>query len=118
MRHTSTPPVPSSTWRSRRYIPDQHFDGELSTIRDNYNDRGDDNSESDDQPVRWVSKKAMGMHPSRDSFMSTLGKQVAVTQLTPTLVQPLHPQCWEFNIVLEEEDEREPAQLASKKVSN
>jgi len=60
----------------------------------------------------------MGKQPSKDSFTSTLGKRVAATQLTPTSAQPLHPERQEVHIVTEEEDEREPAPLASKKVSN
>jgi len=32
--------------------------------------------------------------------------------------QPLHPECWEVNIASGEEDERKPALLASKKVSD
>jgi hypothetical protein len=60
----------------------------------------------------------MGKRPSKDSFTSTLGKRVAATQLTPTSAQPLHPERQEVYIVSEEEDEREPAPLASKKVSN
>jgi len=87
-------------------------------LPDNYNDRRDDISESDDKPVRRQSRKAMGKRPSKDSFMSTLGKRVAATQLTPTSVQPLHPERRVVYIFLEEEDEHEPAPLASKKVSN
>ena len=60
----------------------------------------------------------MGKRPSQDSFKSTPGKRVAATQLTPTSALPLHPECREVYIVSEEEDEREPAPLASKKVSN
>jgi len=60
----------------------------------------------------------MGKRPSEDSFTSTLGKRVAATQLTPTSAQHLHPERWEVYIVSEEEDERQPAPLASKKVSN
>jgi len=60
----------------------------------------------------------MGKRPSKDSFTSTLGKQVAATQLTPALAQPLHPESREVYIVSEGEDEREPAPLAFKKVSN
>jgi len=60
----------------------------------------------------------MGKRPSKDSFTSTLGKQVAATQLSPTLALPLQPERREVYIVSEEEDEREPAPLASKTVSN
>jgi hypothetical protein len=60
----------------------------------------------------------MGNRTSKDSFMSTLGKRVAATQLTPTSAQRLHPEHWEVYIVSEEEDECEPAPLGSKKVSN
>ena len=117
-RRTSSPPLPSSTRRSRRSIHDEDLDDDLSTIPDNYNDRQDDISESDDEPVRRPSRKAMGKRPSKDSFTSTLGKRVAAIQLSPTSAQPLHPERREVYIVLEEEDEREPAPLASKKVSN
>ena len=117
-RRTSPPPLPSSTRRSRRSIHDEDLDDDLSTIPDNYNDRRDDISESDDEPVRRPSRKAMGKRPSKDSFTSTLGKRVAATQLTPTLAQPQHPERREVYIVLEGEDKREPAPLASKKVSN
>jgi len=117
-RHTSPPPLPSSTRRSRQSIHDEDLDDDLSTIPDNYNDRQDDLSESDDEPVQRPSKKAMGKWPSKDSFTSTLGKRVAATQLTPTSAQPLYPEHQEVYIVSEEEHEREPALLASKKVSN
>jgi len=59
----------------------------------------------------------MGKLPSKDSFTSTLGKRVAATQLTATSAQPLHPEHGEVYILLEEEDERRAAPLASKKVS-
>jgi len=117
-RRTSPPPLHSSTRRSRRSIHDEDLDDNLSRIPDNPNDFRDDISESDDEPVQRPSKKAMGKRPSKDSFTSTLGKRVAATQLTPTLAQPPHPEHREVNIVSEEEDERKPAPLASKKVSN
>jgi len=50
--------------------------------------------------------------------MSTLGKWVAATQLTPTLEQPPHPEHQEVYIDSEEDDERELVWLASKKVSD
>ena len=115
-RRTSPPPPPSSTRRRRRSINDKDLDDDLSTIPDNYNDRQDDNSESNDEPLSQPSRKAMGKLPSKDSFTSTLGKLVAATQLTPTSVQPLHPEHREIYLVLEEEDKRELALLASKKV--
>jgi hypothetical protein len=115
-RRRTSPPPPSSTRRRRRSINDEDLDDDLSTIPDNYNDRRDDNSESDDEPLRRPSRKAMGKRPSKDSFTSTLGKRVAATQLTPTSAQPLHPERREIYLVSEEEDERELAPLASKKV--
>jgi len=57
----------------------------------------------------------MHKQPSKDSFMSTLGKHVSATQLTAISVQPLHAECWEIYTMLEEDDEREPSLLASKK---
>jgi len=60
----------------------------------------------------------MGKQPSKDSFMSILGKRVVATQSTATSVQPLHPEHREVYIVPEEEDELDPAPLASKKVSD
>jgi len=118
-RHrTCPPPLPSSTRRSRRSIHDEDLDDHLSTIPDNYNHRRDDISESNDEPVRRPSRKAMGKRPSKASFTSTLGKRVAATQLTPTSEQPLHPERQQVYIVSEEEDEHEPAPLASKKISN
>jgi hypothetical protein len=118
-RHrTSPPPLPSSTRRRRGSIHNEDLDDDLRTIPDNYNHRQDDISESDDEPVRRPSRKAMGKRPSNDSFTATLGKHVTATQLTPTSAQPLHPERREVYIVSEEEDEREPAPLASKKVSN
>jgi len=117
-RSTSPPPLPSSTRRSRRSIHDEDLDDDLSAIPDNYNDHRDDISESDNEPVQRPSRKAMGKRPSKDSFRSTLGKRVAATQLTPTSAQPLHPERQEVYIVSEQEEEREPAPLASKKVSN
>jgi len=117
-RRTSLLPLPSSTRRSRLSIHDEDLDDNLSTIPDNYNDYRDDISESNDKPVRRPSRKAMGKWPSKDSFTSTLGKRVAATQLTPMSAQPLHAERLEDYIVSEEDDEREPAPLASKKVSN
>jgi len=60
----------------------------------------------------------MGKRRSNDSFTSTLGKRVTATQLTPTSAQRLHPEGWEVHLVSEEEDEREPAPLASKTIFN
>ena len=118
-RHrTSGPPLPSSTSRSRQSIHDEDLDDDLSTLPDKYNHCQDDISESDDQSVLRPSRKAMGKRPSKNSFTSTLGIRVVPTQLTPTSAQPLHSGCREVYIVSEEEDEREPAPLASKKVSN
>jgi len=85
-------------------------------ISDNYNDHQDDNSDSNDKPFWQPSPNAMGKQPSRDSFTSTLGKQVAASQLTPTSAQPLHPEYWEVYIVSEEENQCKPAPLASKQV--
>jgi hypothetical protein len=56
--------------------------------------------------------------PSKDSFTSTLGKQVEANKLFAKSVLPLHPEHREVYIVSEEEDQRKPALLASKKVSN
>jgi hypothetical protein len=114
----SPPPHPSSTRRSRRSLHKEDFDDDLSTIPDNYNVRQDHNSESHDEPLWRPFRKAIGKWPSKDSFKSTLGKQVAATQFTATSAQPLHPECQQFPIVSEEENEREPAPLVSKKVSN
>ena len=60
----------------------------------------------------------MGKQPSKDLFTSTIGKRVAAAQLTSRSAQPLHPERWEVYIVSEEEDQRQPAPLASKKVSD
>jgi len=117
-RRTSPPPLPSSTSRSRRYIHDEDLDDDLSTITDNYNDSRDDISESDHEPVLQSSRKAICKRPSEYSFTSTLGQRVAAAQLTPISVQRLHPESREVYIVSEEEDECEPAPLASKMVSN
>jgi len=54
--------------------------------------------------------------PLKDPFMSTVGTQVVVTQLTPILAQLRYPRCWEVNIDMQEVDEQEPAPQASKKV--
>jgi len=112
------PPLPSSTRRRRRSIHDEDLDDDLSTIPDNYYDHRDVNSESDDEPLRRPSRKAMGKWASQDSFTSTLGKHGVATYLTPTSVRPLHSESWEVYIVSEEEDEREPAPLASQKISD
>jgi len=53
--------------------------------------------------------------PVNDSFIWTLRKRVAATQLTHKSAQPLLSPCREVHIVLEEEDEHKPAPLASKK---
>jgi hypothetical protein len=76
-------------------IHDKDLDDYLSTIRNNYNDRRDDISESNDQPARRPSRNAMGKRPSKDSFTSTLGKQVAATELSLTSEQPLHSEHWD-----------------------
>jgi len=115
---TSPPVLPSSTRRSRRCIHNEDLDDDVSTIPDNYHDRRDDISASDDEPVQRTSRKAMGKRPSKHSFTSTLGIRVAATDVTPTSAQPLHPERREVYIVSEEEDERESVPLASKKVSN
>jgi hypothetical protein len=47
----------------------------------NNNDPGDDNSESDSEPLLRSSRKAMGKQPGKDFFMSTLQKQVVASQL-------------------------------------
>jgi hypothetical protein len=60
----------------------------------------------------------MGKQPSKDSFALILGKRFATTQLTLTSVQPLHPKCWEVDIVMEKENKRNAAALASKMVSD
>jgi hypothetical protein len=60
----------------------------------------------------------MGMWPSKDSFRLTHRKRVTATQLTPTSAQPQDPEHLKVSTVSEEEDEREPVPLASKKVSN
>jgi hypothetical protein len=60
----------------------------------------------------------MGKQPSKDSFTSTLGKRVAVTQLTPELEQALHPERQAVYIVSGEEDQPEPVLLAYKNLSN
>jgi len=60
----------------------------------------------------------MGMRPSKGSFLSTLGRHVAATELTPMPARHLHPERREVDIFLEEVDERVTAPLASKKVSN
>jgi len=117
-RRASLPPLPSNTRRSRQSIHNEDLDDDLSTISDNHDDRRDDNSESDDEPLRRPSRKAIGQRPSKDSFMSTLGKQVAASRLTSTSAQPLHSERLEVYDVWEEEDEHKPAPLESKKVSN
>jgi len=87
-------------------------------IPSKYINHRDDILESDDEPVRLPSRKTMGKRPSKDYFKSTDGKRVTPTQLTRTSVQPLNPECWDVFIFSVEKDEREPALLASKKVSN
>jgi hypothetical protein len=94
------------------------YDHNPSTIPDNDNDRGGNYSESDDEPLRQPSRKAMGKRPSKYSFISPLAKQATATQSSPTLSQPLHPEHREVIIVSEEEDECEPVPLAHKKVSH
>ena len=118
-RHTSSPPsLPSTTRRSRKSFHNEDLHDYLSTIPDNYHDRQDDNSASDNEPLQRPSTKAMGRQPSKDSFPSRLGKHVTATQFTATSVWPLHPQHWMVNILSEEEDEREPTPPPSRKVFN
>jgi len=99
-------------------IHNEDLDDDFIRISDNYNDRQDDNAESDDEPLQRPARKAMGKPPSKDSFMSTLGKRVAATQSTPAWEQPLHPESQEVFIVSEEVDDPERALLASKMVSD
>jgi len=88
----------------------------LSTIPCNFNGHQDESSESDDKPLQWQSRKAMGKRPSNDSNTSTHGQWAATTQLTSTSAQPLFPECQEVSLVSEEEDEWGPVLLPSKKV--
>jgi len=115
---TSPPPLPSSARRSRRSIHDEDLDDNLGTILDNYNDSRDHNSKSDNKPLRQPSWKVMGKQPPNYSFKSTLGGRVVATQLPISSALPLHRERQEVNIVSEEEDERVPAPLASKMVSD
>jgi len=116
-RHYSPPPPhPSSMRRSKQSIDDGAVDDDPRTIPDIYNDYYDDNSESDDEPLRRPSRETMGMRPSKDSFMATLGKQVTATQLNTMSVQPLQSERREVFIFSEEEDDCEPVSLASKKL--
>jgi len=117
-RCTSPPPLASSTRRRGQSIHNKDLDEDVCTIPDNYNDRRDANSKSNDEPLRQRSRKAMGKWLSEDSFTSTLGNQVVATQAIPTSVQPVHPEHREVNTLSEEEDECELAPLASKKLSN
>jgi len=87
-------------------------------ISNNYYDRPDDYSESDDEPLWQPSRKAMGKQSSIDSFMSTIEKRVGAVQLGPISAQPLHPERRKVYAISEVEVEREPVLLASKKVSN
>jgi len=120
MHRTSPPPPPppplSSTRRRRRFIYNKNLNDNLSWKPNNYNDHRDDYSESDHEPLWPPSGKAMGKQLSKYSFTSIVGKQVTATELTPTLVRLLCPECCEVYLVSEEEDEREPAPLPSKKV--
>jgi hypothetical protein len=110
-RLTSLPPLLSSSRRSRRSIYDEDLDDVFSTTLTNYNDREDDISESDNEPVRRPSRNGMGKQPSKDSFTSTLGQRVAVTQLTPKSGQALHPERQAVYIVSGKEDQPEPVLL-------
>lgn len=111
-----TPPLCSSTRRIGRTIHDKDLEKNLGTIRHNQNDCRIDISESEHELPRQPSRKAFGNWLSKHSFMSSLGKPVAATQFTSTLARPLCPERWEVYIVPQEEDERELAPLASKKV--
>jgi hypothetical protein len=71
---TSHPPLSSSNRKSRRSIHDEDFNDDPNTTPEYYNDRGEDISETDDQPIRQPYLKVMGKHPSNDSFTSILGK--------------------------------------------
>jgi len=116
---TSPPlPVPSNTSVCKLSMRNENLDDELSTIQDNDNDRRDAMPESEDKPRGRLSRRAMGKRPSKDSFTSTLGKCVVATKFSCTSAQPLHPECWEICMVWDEEDEREPAPLVSKKIFN
>jgi len=77
--HTHSP----TTRRSRLSICNEDLDDNLRTIHDDYNDHQDDNSESDDKPLRRPSTNAMGKRLSHESFTSTLGELVTATQSSP-----------------------------------
>jgi len=111
------PPLPSSARRSRRSIHNQDLDEDLWTIPNNFDDRQDDNSESDDKPLRRPFWKGLGKRPWDDSFTSTLGKWVAATRLMPMSAQLQHPERRGVYIVLQQQDERDAVLQASKKVS-
>jgi len=97
-------------------IHQRNLDDDLSTISDNYNYSGDDNASSDDEPNWRTFRNAILKRPSKDSFKSILGQQVAATHVTPSSVHSLHPEHQAVYLVSEEKDEREPALLESKKV--
>jgi hypothetical protein len=63
-------------------------------------------------------RKAMGKRPSKDSFTSTSGKRVIATPLASMWAQLLHPARRKIYVVLEKENEHEPAPLASNQVSH
>jgi len=112
-RSSPPPPVPSSTRRSRHSIHDEDLDDDLHMTPNIYNDCQDQNSESDDKPLRQPSRNVIGTPPLNDSFMSTFGKQVRATQETCTSTIPLHPERREVNIVSEEEDHQQQLQFPS-----
>jgi len=64
---------------------DEDLDDNHSRIPDNSIDSRDDNSESDDEPLRRPSMEAIGKQPSKDSSMSTFRKRVAASPFTPTM---------------------------------
>lgn len=85
------PSIPSSTRRSRPSVGDTDLHDNLCIIPDSYNEGGDGNSESNQGPLQWASRQAMGERPSKESFTSIIEKQVMATSSTVALAQPLHP---------------------------
>jgi len=88
---------------------------DLSAILNNYNDYPGDNPESDNKPLLQPSTQPIIKRPSNYLLKSRLGKFVAATGLTSTLVFSIYREHPEVYIVSDDDNEYKPVLLTRKK---